>query len=623
MRRGSSPNSFIGRFLENSSLIRHYLWKYRTYVCLGLGTLVVLDGLEILPPLFLKQAVDLSTAGTANFGELRRIAALYLAVALIQGVCRYGWRMYLIRASMFAGQDMRQSFTEHLFGLSTSFFDRRPIGELMSLATNDIEAVRMELGAGILVFADSLFYLLTVPVAMYWLSPQLTLLTFVTLPLVPWLVYRNEREVHTRFEKVQKCFAELSAMAQESLSGVRVLKGFSREEAQVARFKRKGDEFVKLNLSLAKVQTSFGPTLDFVMSVGMVLLLFVGGRWMITPGARAVITLGTFVAFQRYIQKIVWPMAALGMSVGYYQRAVSSSNRLKEVQAIHTDVPESSQPLLPALVEGRTLGRFEFRNLVFCFPGTDRAVLNGISLTIEAGERVAFVGAVGAGKSALLSLLPRMYPVERGMLWIDGVDINDWPLEELRRQVGFVSQDVFLFSETVTENVAFGLLNWAKSPGLQSRSIEDAARLAGVHDEVLGLSQSYQTRLGERGVNLSGGQKQRLTIARAIAKHPSILVMDDALSSVDVQTEEQILQGLRSRSGRNTEIIAAHRISTIKDADRIVVLADGKIRQVGTHAELSMDRRGLYRQFYEQQRLQEDLESYVERLDVSLEESVT
>jgi ATP-binding cassette subfamily B multidrug efflux pump len=534
----------------------------------------------------------------------------YAGVAVVQSFGRYGWRMYLIRASMYAGRDVRRSFSQHLFGLGASFFDRRPIGELMSLATTDVEAVRMMIGAGLLTLADALFYFVTVPIAMYLLSPKLTLLAFLPLPIIPWLVMRNEREIHTRYEKVQESFSSLSAMTQESLNGVRVLKAFAKSEAQGERFKREGENYVSRSLRLARVQTAFGPTLDFTMSLGLVCLLWIGGREIISSGGAAV-TLGTFVAFQRYIQKMVWPMAALGMALGSYQRSVTSSNRLKEVLHVETDIPEAKRPELPAKIEGRV----EIRGLTFAFPGTPREVLKGIDLTIEPGERIAFVGSIGSGKSALLSLLPRLYPVKPGMLLIDGVDVNDWPLEDLRKYVGYVSQDLFLFSETVSENIAYGL---AQAAGEQS-IIETSTRLACVHDDILGLAESYRTRVGERGVNLSGGQKQRLTIARAIIKQAPILVLDDALSSVDVQTEEKILRGLRARPGRNTELIAAHRISTIRDADRIVVLEDGKITQQGSHSELISNRGGLYWRFYEQQRLKEDLEVYVETIDAPVE----
>ena len=608
-----TTRSFLSKFREESSFLRHYIWKYRNFVVMGLGALLFVDILEVFPPIFLKGSVDVITE-RKPYHFLAYFALAYLVTSLLQGIGRYGWRMYLIRSSMLAGRDLRFKYSSHLFGLSASFFDKRRIGDLMSLATNDVDAVRMALGAGLLTFADSIFYFLTVPIAMFILSPKLALLALVPLPVIPWLVMRNEREIHTRFEKVQESFGKLAAMAQEDLTGIRVVKAFACEDTQLKRFREAGEEFIKLNLSFARVQSAFGPTLDFTMSMGLVLILFVGGQGVI-GGA---VTLGTFVAFQRYIQKMVWPMAAFGMAITFYQRAAASSNRMKEVLAVETDVPQNRHPRLPAsyrrgtsLAPWRTDGRVEFRHLSFAFPGTEREVLKDIDLIIEPGERVAFVGTMGSGKSALLGLLPRLYPVASGMLFVDGIDVNDWPLEELRRQVGFVAQDVFLFSETVTENVAYGLQEWMGTSG----SIEEATQLASVHEDVLGLVSSYSTRLGDRGVNLSGGQKQRITIARAIAKQPSILVLDDALSSVDVATEEKILCGLRERAGRNTEIIAAHRISTVKDADRIVVLEQGGIRQLGTHSELIVDRRAPYRRFYEQQRLKEDLESYVEQLN--------
>lgn len=624
-RKPSGLRVWFQALKEESSFLRHYIWKYRGFVGFGLFTLVLVDGLEVLLPFLLKEAVDVAV-DQKPLSVLATLALSYLGIVFIQGFCRYAWRMYLIRASLMSGRDIRSKFAHHLFGLSSSFFDRRPIGELMSLATSDVEAVRNTLGSGLLVFADSMFYFISVPIAMYLLSPELTLLAFLPLPIIPFVVMRNEREIHQRFEKVQESFSRLSALTQESLNGIRVTKAFAKEDAQIRRFRNAGEEYVSLNMRLARVQSAFGPTMDLTMSLGLVLLLFVGGKSLIFGTA---ISLGTFVAFQRYIQKMVWPMAALGMAISSYQRSVSSSGRLKEIFACNTDVPESPKPIVPTfesstekdassviqLVEGwRTRGQVEFRNLSFRFPGSDHDVLSGISLKIQPGERVAFIGAIGGGKSALLSLLPRLYPVSRGMLYIDGVDVNDWPIDELRKQVGYVSQDVFLFSETVTENIAYGLNEWVDRSS-SSVPIEEATRLACVHDDVLNLTGAYRTRVGERGVNLSGGQKQRLTIARAIVKKPSILILDDALSSVDVQTEEKILAGLRSRAGRNTEIIAAHRISTIQDADRIVVLEGGMIRQIGTHQELVQERRGSYRRYYEQQRLKEDLENYSNALD--------
>ncbi len=613
-------------------MLRHYFWKYRRLVCVGFAALVMVDGLEVVPPLLMMLAIDLALGKPMHYrlGSLAweptfaSLALIYVGVALLQGAGRYGWRMYLIRASVLSGRDLRGSFARHLFGLGASFFDRTPIGALMSLSTNDVEAVRNMIGSGFLTLADSLIYFVTVPIVMWMLSPKLTLIAFIPLPFLPWIIRRNEREIHQRFEQVQECFGELSAMTQESLNGVRVLKAFSKEAVQAQRFKDLGERFVKLNLRLARVQSSFGPTMDFAMSLGMVSLLVVGGGMIIRNhgisesnlGAGS-ITLGVFVAFQRYIQKMVWPMAALGVALGIYERSVSSSQRIEKIESENCDVRDSEKTELPAgAVPGgawKTSGKIEFRNLGFRFPGSEQPVFKDISLTVEPGERVAFVGMIGSGKSALLSLLPRLYPVGSGMLFIDGVDVNRWPLRELRRQVGYVGQEVFLFSESVLENIAYGL--HGRLAGLDREpAIRDAAELACVHGEVSGFVSAYQTRVGERGVSVSGGQKQRLTIARAIVKEPPILVLDDALSAVDVQTETKLLEGLRSRPGRNTELIAAHRISTVREADRIVVLDRGEISQIGTHSELSARRSGIYWQFCQQQRFQEDLIRYEQSL---------
>ncbi len=602
MHRGSQKKRPF-RFLEDSSFVRYYLWKYKRWVGIGLLALVVVDILDVCPPILLKHAVDIAVEHRPAV-LLAWAALAYLGISLLQGLCRYGWRMYLIRASVFAGRDLRNQYSHHLFGLSVSFFERRRLGDLMSLATNDVEAVRIAIGSGVLVFADALFFLVTVPVAMFLLSPKLTLLCCLPLPLIPWIVMRNENDVHQRFLKVQECFGKISAMTQESLNGIRVTKAFAKENSQIRRMKELGAEYTSLNLALARVQSRIGPSLDFTMSLGLILLLFFGGGAMIRD-PKAAITLGTFVAFQRYIQKMVWPMAALGMAVNYFQRAFSSSNRLKEIFAISTDVPSTPKPQRPPKVEGRV----EFKDLSFMFPGSNQTVLNNIHLTIDPGERIAIVGMIGAGKTALLSLVPRLYPISRGMLFIDGIDVNDWPIHDLRKSVGYVSQDIFLFSESVFENVALGLHEWVGklSP---THSIEEATQTAAMHDEISSFSLAYETQLGERGVNLSGGQKQRLTLARALAKRPPILVLDDALSSVDINTEEKILRALRSREGRNTELIAAHRISTVRDADRIIVLEKGKIVQDGSHNQLIKAYSGIYSKFVEQQKLKEDVEHY-------------
>lgn len=590
------------RWKKHSALLRQYAWKYRRSISWGLGSLFIVDLVEILPPICLKYAVD----GVLAHRELSffiGLAVFYLAISLVQGLGRYGWRRFLIQASFYSGRDLRSRFSHHLFDLSASFFERARVGELLSHATTDTDVVRMALGPGLLTIADAVLYFLMVPAAMLWLSPKLTVLAFLPALLIPFFVLKREKRMHEQFQRVQESFSKLSAMSQELLNGIRVIKAFAVEDVQQEKIKKAGEEFIRLNLQLAKTQSTFSPMLDFLMSLGLVLLLFVGG-FDVLEGTLA---LGTLVAFQRYIQKMAWPMTAVGLAITYFQRAFTSTERIQAVLSIRSDVPEPMQPKTPRVRNGK----IEFKNLSFRFPGTEPLVLRNVSLTIEPGQRVAFLGGVGSGKTALLSLLPRMYPIGRGMLFIDDVDINDWDLETLRAQVGYVGQEVFLFSDSVVANVTLGI-NELKPEMLAARAME-ASRLAAVHDDILNLLGAYGTRLGERGVNLSGGQKQRLTLARALIKDPHILVLDDALSSVDVQTERKILHALKARKTRNTELIAAHRISTVRDADWIVVLEKGEIRQMGKHDDLVADRRGLYRRIYEQQRLKEDLDQYAAR----------
>jgi ATP-binding cassette subfamily B protein len=593
-------NIFRKKWRE-STLLRELLWKYRRPVAFGLLTLVIVDVLEVIPPILLKKSVDV-VVDRQPLSQLWWIAGMYLAIAVFQGFCRYGWRMYLIRSSLFAGRDLRNRFSRHLFSLSPSFFDRKRLGDLMSLATNDVEAVRMALGPGLLVAADALFYFVTVPIAMLWLSPKLTLLAFLPLPIIPWLVARNERLIHERFEKVQESFGKLSALAQETLTGVRVIKAFAAEPGQLDRFRRAGEEYMALNMSFARVQSAFGPTLDFTMSLGLVVLLYVGGHQVMG----GVETLGTFVAFQRYIQKMVWPMAAVGMAISYYQRGIASAKRLTEVFEEKSEIVDEPRPS-PAPGPRAIRGEIEFRNLSFRYSQQGPLVLQDVSLLIPAQARVAFVGSVGSGKSTLLSLIPRLYPVESGRIRIDGRDVNEFPLAELRRSVGFVGQDLFLFSETVEQNLGWGMEDAIP----RDLSIELTRRVA-LDSEIERLPHGFLTLLGERGVNLSGGQRQRMTIARALVKHPSILILDDALSAVDTRTESILLGELRARDRRCTELVAAHRISSIQDADWIVVLDHGCKIQEGTHQSLLKETGGLYRSFYDQQKLEEELVHYGE-----------
>lgn len=591
-------------FWIKSSFIRSYLWKYRKSVSVGIAALILVDILEIFPPLILKGTIDHLTSG-GEMDVIYKFAAAYFFVSVFQSICRYAWRMYIIRTSMWAGRDIRNRFANHLFRLSASFYDRNRVGDLMSLATNDTEAVRRAMGPGLIVFADAVFYMLTVPIAMIILSPKLTALTFIPMVFIPFIVFRNEKLIHKRFEKVQETFSHLSSLAQENLMGIRVVKAFAKENAQLNRFARSGLEYLNYNMKLARIQSGFGPSLDFIMSTGMVMLIYFGGFWVSDDS----ITIGTFVAFQRYIQKMIWPMEAIGLSVVFFQRGTASSERVLRILSEKSDIVD---PDRARYKEPKNLSKIEFKNLRFRYPGAEKWVLDGLNLTVEPGMRVAILGSIGSGKSSLLSIIPRFYPVERDQVFLGGIDINDWPKERVRALIGYVPQDLFLFSESVSENIAFGLPDFDGTSEHHIGQVDRVAKLCSVKVDIDRLSGGFDTKLGERGVNLSGGQKQRLTLSRAIIKEPSVLILDDALSAVDVETESNILKALKASRGSRTELIAAHRISTVQDADLVVVLEEGKIADQGTHAKLIRKKTGLYYRFYEQQRLKEELDQFLE-----------
>jgi ATP-binding cassette subfamily B protein len=569
---GVTPEvGFLKRLAQESALLRRFLWKYRRAVIGGVIALTGVNVLSILPPLILKTAID-GLVQNPKTTQLGLLALEFIAVSVGMAIGRYYWRVFLVYSSHRASRDLREELASHLLRLSPSFFDRMQIGELMALQNSDVEGVRQGLGPGLIILADALFFFLTVPVAMWMLSPELTVLSFLPLPFVPWIVLYCERQIHARYMKVQEHFSALSALAQEILSGIRVVKGMANEDAQLRRFAGSGAKFLRLNSHLNRVQSAFSPSLDFVLSLGMLSLLYWGGREVLSTN----VSVGTFVAFQRYLQMMIWPVSAIGLAVTHYQRAVASSLRIEEITRERSEVKDI--PHARSMPSAR--GAIEFKNLRFS--RGERDILKNISLKIEPGERVAFMGPIGSGKSTLLSLLPKLYPVERESILIDGQDLCGIRLADLRAQIGFVGQDHFLFHASVLENLMIGFRE--RCEGLEQ--VKSLAQAVQMDREIEALPRGYDTLLGERGVNLSGGQRQRLSIARALARSAPILILDDALSSVDTVTEEAILKTLTHLKSQPTVLIAAHRISTARLADRIVILSDGQISAIGTHAEL-------------------------------------
>ncbi len=544
---------------------------------------MIVDGLEALPPLLLLKAVDGITE--MPYGDelktlLLKIAAAYMLIAILQGFMRYLWRRYIIRTSMFASNDMRNELFIHLSSMAPGFFKKRRVGELVSLSTNDLEAVRFALGPGALVLFDALFYFLAIPPIMIWLSPKLTLIAFIPLFFVPWFVRKMESRIQKHFHDVQESFSTLAAHCQEALGGVRVIKGCSLEAIKGKEFAHLSDAYVAANMRSVRTQATLTTVLEAIVSSSTILLFLVAGSYVI--GEK--ISLGVFVAFQKYIQKMSWPMEAFGMAANIFQRSIASQKRVDEVLNEKSPIVD---PENPKKIAKESVPALEVRNLSFQYPGAPKPSLENISFTLPPGKRLGLAGGVGSGKSTLLACLARMEPVPRGTIFFDGIDVLDLPLTEVRRRIAFVPQESFLFSRSIEENVLYGSSDLDSAPAETKRTrTKEATRLASVDADVERLSGNYNTMLGERGVNLSGGQRQRLSIARAIARQPQILLLDDCMSAIDAETERSLVGGLVEASSGISLILASHRSSSFAHMDWLILLENGRISEQGKAAEL-------------------------------------
>ena len=558
----------------------------------GMLALVLAKAAAVLTPQVLKRTIDDLTIEVTS-EKLAFYASLIVGIAAVEGFFRFWMRRLLIGVSRRVEYDLRGDFFGHLQKMSPSFFHRWRTGDLMSRASHDITAVRMVLGPGIMYPAETLVITIGALAFMFSISWQLTLVALAVMPVVSILVKRFGSIIHKRFQAIQEKMSDISALAQENLSGMRVVKAYAQEDPQRAKFAAENDEYFARNMRLVKVWGAFYPMLASLIGVGTALVLWWGGRMVVASQ----ISLGEFVAFFAYLNLLTWPMIALGWVVNIYQRGEASMKRLT---AILDEQPELvSGRLAPATLSGR----IEFRGVDFSYSGRGNGdrVLKDIDLSIEPGQTVAFVGRTGAGKSALTQLVPRLYDVTEGSVLIDGFDVRELPVESVRKAVGFVPQDAFLFSESVRDNIAFG------SMSASDADVDGAARLAGLDTDIAEFPQGYDTMVGERGVTLSGGQRQRATIARALLVDSPILILDDVLSAVDTETEERILSQLADVMKAKTTLLVSHRISTVKNADLICVLDEGRIIERGNHDELVANG-GLYASLHEKQLLEEELE---------------
>jgi ATP-binding cassette subfamily B protein len=570
-----------------------YLLRYRWRYAAGLSALTLKNIAAAAIPLLLRWVIDETTAG-AGLAILMQLAGLLLAVALAKAFFQYWMRWILIGISRDVEYDLRSDLFGHLVSLPQRFYQAYRTGDLMSRATNDMNAVRTMLGPGIMYSADVLLTFAVVLAVMSSTDWRLTCLVFIPVPLVSFTVSYFGRQTHERFRKVQERFSDLSSLAQESLSNIRIVRAYAHADAEVERFRETNQEYVAESLKLIGVWTRFYPIMEFLIGLTYIIVMWYGGREVIAGR----ISLGSFVMFMTYMGILTWPMIGFGWVVNVVQRGTASLARLNELLAQWPEIADH-EGTDHSISEIR--GDLELRNATVFYPGWETPALDDVSLYVPAGQTLAIVGPTGSGKTTLVNLIPRLLDPQRGSVLIDGVDVRRIPLAVLRRSVGLVPQETFLFSRSVAENIAFG------SPQAEGWQIVEASQIAQLSREIDSFSNGYDTLIGERGITLSGGQKQRTAIARAVLRDPRILILDDAMASVDTETEENILEQLRIVMRNRTSLIISHRVSTAQHADRIVVLINGRIAESGRHEEL-LRQRGHYYELYQKQLLEEELE---------------
>ena len=569
--------------------IRKYLWRYRWGLSLGGVCLVVKDLAQVGQPLMIGRAVD----GLRGGGHLfLRYVAILIGLSALKGLFQFWMRVIIIGISRDIEYDLRNDLFRHLASLSSDYYGRTRTGDIMARATNDLNAVRMMLGPGVMYWFETILTFALAMAVMLQADSRLALYAILPAPAVSVAVIAFGRVIHERFEKIQAMFSDISSRVQENLAGVRMIRAFVQERAEMRRFEELNRQYIAQNIKLVRIQGLFQPLLEALIGFTFAVVLWTGGRDVL----RGRITIGSFVMFNTYMGTLVWPMIALGWVVNLMQRGGASLSRINQIL---DETPTVAAPPAPVPM-GAVRGEIQFRGVAMDYE--NGRALDGIDLCIPAGATISVVGHTGSGKSTLASLVPRLIDPTAGAVLVDGIDVRRYDPQELRRHIGFVPQETFLFSATIARNIAFGV------ESASHEEIRRAAEIAGLAADIEGFPDGYQTLVGERGITLSGGQKQRTAIARAILRNPRILILDDALSSVDTLTEERILTQLASIMHGRTVILISHRVSTVRQADTIVVLEKGRIAEQGTHAEL-IGRGGYYADLSRKQMLEEELEA--------------
>jgi ATP-binding cassette subfamily B multidrug efflux pump len=593
-----------------------YLKRYRSGLFWGGLCVLFNNGVWILFPQVLRRAInDLNIGVTRQ--KLFHYALYVLAIALIKGIFQFLTRWVMIGISRDIEFDLRNDLFAHLERLPFSYYQRNRTGDIMARATNDLNAVRMLLGPAIMYSANTLVFTAGALGFMLAISPKLTVFAFLPLPIASIVIQHFGRRIHQRFERIQAMFSDISARAQENFSGARVIRAYVQEQSEIAAFEGANQEYIRRSLGLVRLMGMLWPTLELMLGAAVVIVLWLGGRQVLLGK----MSVGDFVAFNTYMVQLTWPVIALGWVINLFQRGTASMVRIQEILSVEPEIRDQTQigssdhrvigssnkhifesPDAPITRSPDVVGEIEFRNLNFSYDGV--SVLKDVNLRIPAGSSLAIVGPTGSGKTTLVNLIPRIYDAAPGTVLIDGQPVRQFPLDLLRRQIGFVPQETFLFSDTIRENIAYGI---SREDGeAQLEDIKAAAAAANIAQDIEGFPEGYNTTVGERGITLSGGQKQRTAIARALLRSPRILILDDALSSVDTQTEDKILNHLREIMRGRTTIFISHRVSTVRNADCIAVLHHGRIVELGTHDQL-IARNGYYTELYNKQLLEEEL----------------
>ncbi|NLY67554.1 MAG: ABC transporter ATP-binding protein [Tissierellia bacterium] len=576
------------------STLKKFILEHKWNYILGILWLIIIDYVQLIVPQILGRATDLLQLGLLGSKGLIRYGLYIMLTGLIIGVGRYIWRIYILGTSRELEYYLRKKLFGHLLTLSANYFNYHKTGDLMAHATNDINAVRHAFGQGIIMLVDSTFMaIFTIIMMIRTTTIKLTVIALFTLPFITIVVNRFGRIIHRRFRIVQEAFSDLTDITQETFAGIRVIKSFVQENYIEEAFTNVNTDNFNKNLLLVKVSGLFHPLITFISSISFLVVIVYGGRLVIYD----VISLGDFVAFINYLNLLVWPMMALGWLVNLIQRGIASMERINHILYEEPEITDSKD----AIELKNIKGKIEFKNVSFKYNKHTDYVLKNINFTIEEGKTLAIVGRTGSGKTTIVNLLLRLYDIQEGEIKIDGVNIKNIKLKNLRENISYVPQDNFLFTTTLRENIGF-----AFDEPIDEDLMIKSSEIAQIYDNIMDFPDKFDTVIGERGVTLSGGQKQRVSIARAIAKDAPILILDDSLSSVDTDTEEKILKGLNRLANQKTTIIISHRISTVKDADEIIVLDEGKIIERGDHASL-LENNGLYKHLYEKQLLEEKI----------------